>query len=110
VAHLVGFAVPWRLVKSEDMPYSTRILAGRVDLGHGGIRVYAVAWLLLAVGFVAAALGVATGGPWGVPLAAGLALASLGFSVLSWPASRVGVYVNAVILIWLFTGARLGAF
>lgn len=39
VAHLVGFAVPWRLVRSEEVPYKTTILSGTVDVGDVGIRI-----------------------------------------------------------------------
>jgi hypothetical protein len=44
VAHLVVFAVPWRLATLAEMPYGTTLLGGRIDAGHGGIRVVGPLW------------------------------------------------------------------
>jgi hypothetical protein len=105
-AHLVGFAVPFRLLRSVEMPYSTSIVAGRVDLGDAGVRAWGVLWLLACVAFLTAA-----GGAWldrsgWVGLAVAVSIASLLLSVLAWPASRIGVPVNLVILTWIWVGVR----
>lgn len=110
VAHLPGFVVPWKLARMEDMPYSTTLLAGRVDVGDAGIRAMGVLWLLTALAFAAAALATWTARAGWLPLAVGCALVSLVLSVLALPLSRVGVGVNLVILAWLLVGTQLGWF
>lgn len=108
IAHLVGFLVPWRLVEPEDMVYETTLLAGRLDVGEAGIKALGVVWLLAAMAFLVAAFGAWTARGWWVPLTAGLAALSLLLSVLHWPDARVGVLVNAAILLALVVGIRLG--
>ena len=110
VAHLPGFVVPWKLARMEEMPYSTTLLAGRVDVGEAGIRAMGVLWLLTALAFAAAAFGTWTARPGWLPLAVGCALVSLVLSVLALPLSRIGVGVNVVILAWLLMGTQLGWF
>jgi hypothetical protein len=56
IAHVPGFAVPWRLLSTPEMPYTTTILAGRWDVGAIGIRGVGIAWLTAGVTFVAAAV------------------------------------------------------
>ncbi len=108
IAHLVGFVVPWRLVQSEELPYDTTILAGRLDLGSTGIRAYGVLWLVAAVAFVAAAAGCWTArGGW-MPFTVAVAAASLLLSILSLPEARIGIPVNLVILAWIYVGSRAG--
>jgi hypothetical protein len=110
IAHLPGFLVPWKLTQSADLPYTTTLLAGRVDVGGGGIRAVGVLWLLTAMAFVAAAFATWTARSGWLPLATGCALVSLVLSVLSLPAARIGVGVNVVVLAWLLLGAQLGWF
>lgn len=102
LAHLVGFLIPWRLVETQEMPYVTTILAGRVDLGDLGIRVYGVLWLLGAVAFLVAAWGTWTRHRWWAELVTGAALFSLVLSVLGWPGSEIGALVNLALLAGLF--------
>ena len=56
-AHVVGFAVPWKLVSSAEVPYRTTVLAGAVDVGALGVRLIGVLWLMVALAFVGAAVG-----------------------------------------------------
>src|SRR3989304_1591381 len=58
--HLIGFVVPWKIAAPEGFSYKTTILAGRLDLGDGGIRFVGVLWLLATVVFVLAAVGLWT--------------------------------------------------
>lgn len=101
IAHLPGFAVPWRLLSSPEMPYSTTILSGRWDVGPLGIRVVGLSWLIVGVAFAAAAIGYARHSPWAVMLTAAVAATSLVLSVLNWPQARIGVFVNLAVLIML---------
>lgn len=102
--------VSWKLAPVDEMPYSTTLLAGRVDVGDAGIRAVGVLWLLAALTFAAAAFGTWTARAGWLPLALGCALVSLCLSVPAGPAPRIGVGVNLVILAWLLAGARLGWF
>jgi hypothetical protein len=109
LAHLVGFVGSWRLARLEGMPYKTTVLAGRLDLGDAGIRAVGVLWLLLAIGFLIAAIGAIGSRPWWMPAAFMAAGVSLALCLLQWPDSRIGVPVNLVILIALLVGRRYGA-
>lgn len=109
-AHLVGFAVPWRLASLPDAPRGTTILAGAVDVGETGIRAVGLGWLVLAVGFVVVAAGVLQGAAWWYPLALAVLLASAVFCVVGLPAARIGLWVNAAIVALVIIGTRLGWF
>lgn len=108
VAHLVGFVVPWRLAKLEEMPFGTTILGGRIDVGDRGIRVVGILWLLASLAYLAAALGLALLQPWWIPAVAIVTVVSLLLCVLGWPDSRIGVAVDLAILAFLMAGAALG--
>ena len=101
IAHVPGFAVPWRLLSSPEMPYTTTILSGRWDVGPTGIRVVGIAWLVAGVMFVAAAVAYARYLPSSVMLITSVAVASLALCVLNWPLSRIGFFVNLVIILGL---------
>lgn len=101
IAHLPGFAVSWRLLSSPEMPYSTTLLSGRWDAGVAGIRIVGIAWLIIGLAFVAAAIGYARNLPLAVMLITSVAVTSLVLSVLNWPQARTGVFVNLAVLIML---------
>ena len=67
IAHLPGFAVSWRLLSSPEIPYTTRILGGRWEVGAIGIRVVGIGWLTLSAMFIIAGVGYARGLAWSVP-------------------------------------------
>ena len=96
--HLIGFVVPWGLAQVEGFPYRTTALGGAIALGDAGARAVGVAWLVCAVGFVLAGLGIWRRAPWALPLAAVLAIASIVLCVLGLPEAVAGIVVNAVIL------------
>jgi hypothetical protein len=109
-AHTVGFVVPWKIATLEEMPYKTTILNGKIDLGHRGIRLTGILWLLAALlFFVAGALVIGRMSAW-LPLALGTTLFSLILCVLGLPDSRIGIAVNLVILVFAFLGVSLGWF
>jgi hypothetical protein len=107
LVHLLGFVVPWRLVKLEDMPYRTTILAGKVDLGDAGIRANGLLWLVATIGFVAAGVGLFAMTPWWQGLTLAVTVFSLVLCILGWPDAQFGVYINLVILAYLVFGGRL---
>lgn len=106
--HILGFVVPWHLAKIEAMAYKTTVLSGNWDVGDAGIRVIGVIWLLTAIGFIIAAVGLFTSSPWWQTFTLWVVLISLVLCILGWPDSKAGVMVNLIILAYLFIGGRLG--
>ena len=100
VAHIVGFVVPWKLMQMPEMPYRTTILGGMIDVGDAGIRLMGVLWLLIGLAFVVVAGGVVAGLSMRMAVFALLALSSA-FCVIGWPEARIGLIVNAALLVAL---------
>ena len=78
VAHLVGVVSSWKLATLAELPYKTTILAGRIDVGDGGIRVIGGLWLLTALAFLVAAGAVVMATDWAGRLVLVAAIASSG--------------------------------
>ncbi len=98
VAHLPGFAVPWRLLASPELPYRTTIFAGRLEVGDLGVRAVGVAWAVLAVAFLAMAWAVWADAPWARVAIVVAVAASLMLCTAGWPEARIGVVANLLIL------------
>lgn len=96
--HLIGFVVPWGIATVEGFAYRTTALDGAITLGDGGARALGLVWLACAAGFVVAGIGIWRRTSWALPLAAGLALASIVVCVLGLPETVAGIAVNAAIL------------
>jgi hypothetical protein len=101
IAHLPGFAVPWRLLVSPELPYRTTILAGRIDIGDGGVRAVGLAWAVAAAAFIALAWSLWAGLPWTRTLIACAVAFSLVLCAAGWPDARIGVAANILILVML---------
>lgn len=110
VAHWVGFVVSWRLTAFENMSYDTTLLAGRIDVGDVGIRVVGILWLLTGISFLVVAAGAVARRPWWPSVALAVTVFSIAMSVLGWPDSRIGVYLNLGILAVLALGGVYGWF
>ena len=106
--HLIGFLVSWGLVEIDSFKYGTSILAGKVDLGRTGIRRVGILWVVGAIGFVIAGVGLWLVTPWWFTLLIGVTLYSLVLCILGWPDSQYGFYINLVILGVLLFGERFG--
>ena len=85
VAHLVGFVSSWKLATLAELPYKTTIVAGRIDVGDGGIRVIGVLWLLAALAFLVAAGAVAAATGWAGRFTLVAVVTSLVLCVAGWP-------------------------
>lgn len=109
VAHLVGFAVAWRLADFPEMPYQTTLLSGRLDVGDIGIRLVGLAWVVLAVAFVGAATGLTLRQPWWSAVAWWTLGASILLCLVHWPEARIGLAVNGALVVLLYLAARAGA-
>lgn len=66
--HLMGFVAYWPLAKISELPYKTNLLAGRWEVGAGGMRLFSLAWLLAALAFLVAAAALVFGRPVWAPL------------------------------------------
>jgi hypothetical protein len=104
VAHLPGFVGSWRLATFPHLPYHTRLLDGRLEVGDGGMRLVGTLWLLVALGFVVAAVAALAGQGWWAGAAFVTTLVSLALCVLEWPAAHVGVPVNVALALALLAG------
>jgi hypothetical protein len=111
IAHAVGFAVSWRLIESVEAPYHTTLLNRRLDIGGSGIRVVGVLWVVAGLGFVASGLLLAAGRDKALMVLAATTLMSLALCALEWPFARIGLAIDAVILValpalglWLWRG------
>jgi len=106
--HTVGFIVPWRIAKLEEAPYKTTVLNGNLDLGHRGIRVVGVLWLLTALAFFAAgALVIGRIDMW-QPVTLVVVVFSTILCVAGLPESRIGIPINIAILAFILAGGALG--
>lgn len=105
--HLMGTSVYMKLAPVEGFVYKTTLLGGRWDLGAGGISFFGALWLVGAIGFVAAAIGLWLGATWWQPLLLTVTLFSLVLTALDWNIAFAGVAVNLVILALLWLGPRL---
>jgi hypothetical protein len=107
LAHSLGFFVPWRIGPGKSSPYNTTILNGSIDLGDIGIRVMGILWLVPGLAFVVAGIGVMAASSWGGIVTLDAAMFSLILSIIGWPDSRVGVFINVAILAYLGLVGRL---
>jgi hypothetical protein len=107
VAHLVGFISSWQLATLAELPYKTSVFSGRLDVGDAGIRMVGVLWLLAALAFLVAAFAVAADTGWAIRFTRAVAIASLMLCVVGWPDARIGVVVNAGLVVLLAMGPRL---
>ena len=107
IAHLVGFVVPWKIFQAEEMPYSTTLFGGRIEVGDLGAKIVGLFWLGLALAFLTAAGFVWVQRQGWTDLVVILASASLVLSILGLPAARLGVPINIVLLGLLLGGRAL---
>lgn len=99
VAHLPGFLVPWRLADLPDLPYRTTVLNGAVDVGAAGVRLVGVLWLIGTLGIITAAVLVFQGNPAWPSLTLSMLFLSLVLCILGLPNTRIGLAVDAVLLV-----------
>ena len=114
LAHLVGFLNPFGLVprRLPDQPPPPRpdlLFNGRVVLHDTVARALGFAWLALAVAFVLVAMGVAAEAPWWPAGLAVTVVASLLLSAAWWPASRIGFWIDVILLALLAMLLVLGS-
>jgi len=99
--HLMGFAAYWPLAKINELPYKTSLLAGRLEVGTAGMRVFSLLWLLATLGFVIAAIALVLGKSNWAPLMLGAALLSIVLCALDWSAAFRGALIDVFFLLVL---------
>jgi hypothetical protein len=109
IAHLVGFVGSWWPAALRDYVYKTTVIGGLVDIGDGGIRLVGLAWLAAAIAFITVASLALANRPVWIPLAPlGVSVTSLLLCIIGWPAARIGLGVNAALLVAILVGQRAG--
>lgn len=114
LAHLVGFLNPFglaprRLPDQPPPPPADQLFNGRVVLGEAAARALGLAWLALAIAFALVAMGVAADAPWWPAGLAVAVVASLLLSAAWWPASRIGFWIDVILLALLAMLLVLGS-
>ena len=102
IAHLPGFAVPWRLMTSAEIPYKTTAFGGAIEIGDTGARLVGAGWLLMAVMFLVLSGAAWANASWWRPAVMVAVTTSALLSAAGWPEARMGLLANAVIVGVLF--------
>ena len=108
LVHLLWFVVPWQLTEVDGLPYTTTIIAGRIDLGGNGIRFVGFLWILGTIAFVVAGIGLLLSASWWWPVTVGAAIYSLFLCLLGWSESKWGALIDAIIVAVLIIGSQIG--
>ncbi|MGA9522095.1 MAG: hypothetical protein WBV82_11555 [Myxococcaceae bacterium] len=98
-ANFVEFLGAWRL--SPEAPYPDTVLAGRLHLGNGTIKLIGAVWMVLAAALAVAGMGALAMMPGWSMLALFAAACSTLMCLLEWPETKFGLGVNALILVSL---------
>jgi hypothetical protein len=97
LAHMVGFAAPFGYLK-EPLP---EVLIQRLGLGTGGMKALGVVWLLTAMFFVVAAVGLIRRDAWWTTVAlAGCAMSAV-LTAMYLPYAKIGLVVDAVLIAFI---------
>lgn len=95
-ANLVEFLGAWKL--SPEAPYSDTVLAGRLQLGGGTVKLIGALWMVLAAALAVAGMGALTRTEGWSMLALFAAGCSTLMCLLEWPETKLGLGVNLLIL------------
>ena len=107
VAHLVGFLGPWGM--ASNIPVQTTLFAGRFQASDGTLKALGILWLLVGLTFVVCAIGELRQASWWSEVTLNAAVFSLLLSIASFPASKIGIPVNVVIIATLLFAQPLTA-
>lgn len=99
--HLIGVVVFLKIVETKDLPYSTKVLGGRVDIGELGTRILGVLWLVATIGYVIASYAVVADLGWWQGAVVATTCLSLFVTILGWKDSVFGTIFNVLILLVL---------
>lgn len=99
--HLIGVVVFLKIVEIKDLPYSTEVLGGRVDIGEVGTRILGVLWLVATIGYIIASYAVVAKLDWWQGAVVSTTCLSLVLTILGWKDTIVGTGLNVLILLIL---------
>ena len=98
IAHIVGFVVPWRIAKMDDMPYKTTIFYGKIDVSDVGIRILGIIWLLIALAYFYSGWITYQQFDFWLTYTLVVSVISLAFCIIAVPDSHIGIYINIVLI------------
>ena len=98
--------VYWKLYTIEDLPYTTKVLWNRVDVGAVGIRIVGVLWLLSGLVWIIAGIGLVLLAPWWSAVTIAAALFSSIVCILGLPDGKWGLLINLAILALIYVNGR----
>lgn len=99
--HLIGVVVFLKIVETKELPYSTKVLGGAIDIGEFGTRILGVLWLIATLGYVVASYAVVTKAEWWQDAVLTTTCLSLFVTILGWKDAVFGTIFNVLILIVL---------
>ena len=89
---------------SANVPRLTTLFGGRLNVADTAQKPIGLLWLLTGASFIAAGVLGLTGAPLWFGFATVASAVSLVMCVVAWPLSKVGVAVNAALLLLLPLG------
>jgi hypothetical protein len=107
--HLMGLTVYLKLGDVEGLVYKTTFLGGRLNMGEQGTRVFGALWVVPAMAFVLAAVGLYVSSPWWQPMLLAATIVSLALTLLDWDVAFMGAMVDVVILACVWLAPRVAA-
>jgi hypothetical protein len=107
IAHLVGFLLPWHLMKQPDGSYTTT-LTGGLDIGETGMKIMGIGWLIVALAFLAAAFGAWRHASWWPTFTLTVAIVSLGICLVNLPEAAIGIPIDIAIILVMIAGMKAG--
>ena len=99
IVHVMGLLGSWRLADIKELPYTTQVLNGTVDVGDVGERLVGVLWLVGASAFVVAAIATWRTSEHWVRILSVATVLSLAACLFGLPASSIGVVIDLLILL-----------
>ncbi len=108
LVHILGLLIFFEITEIETLPYSTKVLGERVDIGYIGIRLLGIIWLLILIAMVAAGIGLLLGTSWWYSFALWSTVASTVVTILGWSDTKFGLLINVLVFILLFLGNSQG--
>jgi len=94
------------IIKSNDIPYSTKLFFGKLDAGNAGIRIIGLIWLIIAFAYVFAGYGILTSKDWWITATIIITAFSFIFCMVSLPITKMGVVANVIILVFIILNQR----
>jgi hypothetical protein len=104
--HVLGTVVYLRVAEIDGFAFKTTLLAGRVDLGEPGIRVFGALWILPAAGFLVSAVGLWFGWWWWLPAVVASIVVSVILTTADWNVAFAGAIADIAILVLLLFAGR----